>query len=803
MHARWVNNMKNIIVCFFLSIFFPSTLLAGTLNDYNPWDVPIPDNDDGAGVYSDLSLSGAPSGATITKVKVYFEIRHTYPEDLEVWLAAESDGSWHKFDIYNQGDLGSADDVVLTLDNIHEWDGDSPNQEWRLYVRDRILDDVGFIDFFELWVDYAEPKEASMSIQSISSVIQGETLTVNCSVNNEGSETASFGVGAEIKDGSSVVDDLGQLTASNVGSDQSKTVTFTHIIPEDWEAKNYTLHAVVWSGTPGASEWLDDDNRTFSVVARSLDASITVNPIAEEQAGQSVSIPYEVTNDGNVNHAFGVGAEIWKGGVKQDDVGIRTTVSISPGGTVSDSFSYNIPSEWQGTYTARAAVWSGTPGSSTWLDSHDRSFTVTTAPLPVLTGRIAFHRDSNNLDLHAPKHADDGHIFVYDLVGGSPLKVTSGIGLGNAMNPHFSLDGSRITFMAIPSGQGLYWSNMQVYVLNLAEGSLSSGVPGQDPKFSPDGHKIVYKKNEQVFIMNSDGTGNPQQLTFGGPPPSRSGPNYSPLVGDGRIVYWKKWNNYYEPGIHRGDIAWRLTDGSEETLVYGTSTQHCYYPIWRDSDHILFTISEGGDDLYEYTISSASFEALSPLNSSAEDADPFPVNKLIGFSSTRRNGGSDYDLYIAGDTGSPLGEVSNANSPLGELGGTFSPYTYARTVMLAAPSSGSEHEAGGTFLLTTRLWSDGAAWSGASPTIIFTGPATVQYTGLKDDGTQGDVTPGDGVYSNTVALPSTTGSYTVRAIAQSVEPGITRQVLSSSFTVEISPANSDDNLIFGNGFESE
>ena len=138
-----------LLVSFFVC---NAKVFAGTLNDYNAYNVSIPDN--GGSVNSDLLLSGAPSNATITKVKVYYEIRHTYPWDLDIWLTTYYGGSWHDYFLYHQGDLGSVDDIVETRDNIHAWDGASPNQTWYLVVRDRASGDIGYIDFFELWVEY-------------------------------------------------------------------------------------------------------------------------------------------------------------------------------------------------------------------------------------------------------------------------------------------------------------------------------------------------------------------------------------------------------------------------------------------------------------------------------------------------------------------------------------------------------------------------------------------------------------------------------------------------------------------------
>ena len=144
----------NIIVLLTVLLCFPPIVLAetGTLNDYNPYNVNIPDN--GGSVNSDLALSGAPSGATITKVKIYYEIRHTYIGNLKVWLTTYYDGAWHDFVLKNR-EGGSADNIIETRDNLTMWNGASPNQTWYLVTQDMATGVTGYIDFFELWVTYS------------------------------------------------------------------------------------------------------------------------------------------------------------------------------------------------------------------------------------------------------------------------------------------------------------------------------------------------------------------------------------------------------------------------------------------------------------------------------------------------------------------------------------------------------------------------------------------------------------------------------------------------------------------------
>ena len=110
------------------------------------------------------------------------------------------------------------------------------------------------------------------------------------------------------------------------------------------------------------------------IAARITIPSITPDPVG---AGSQVTISYRVYNDGSASRTFGVGCEIMQGTVVIVDLGPQTTPSIAPASSWSGSYTYTVPSGWSaGTYTARVAVWSGTPGASTWLNSYDKNFTV-------------------------------------------------------------------------------------------------------------------------------------------------------------------------------------------------------------------------------------------------------------------------------------------------------------------------------------------------------------------------------------------------------------------------------------------
>ena len=628
----------------------------------------------------------------------------------------------------------------------------------------------------------AQMKNATISFRNIGTVVAGNQITINYTVTNTGNYTCSFGIGTEIRQGGNLLATVGNTTIPAISPNGTFNGSFNYTIPSTWNSGTYGARAVVWDGIPGSSNNLGYYDRNFTVQARVTNATISVGSIGTVTTGNPITIIYTVTNTGNYTRTFSVGSEIRQGTSSIATVGDKTTPSISPNGTSSGSFNYTIPSNWgSGAYIARAAVWDGVPGSSNNLDYDDQTFTVQTQ-IKIL-GRIAFERTSDPLHLHAP-NSDDGNIFIIDLATKSVKNVTANLGIGNCLNPNFSPDGSSLTFMAIPIGQSLSWDNMNVYTLDLArDNALLPLGNGQDPKFSPDGKKIVYKSDNEVYVMNTDGS-TKQRLSPYNYPPIRSGPNYSPVIGDGRIVYWSKFDNKNPP---EGDITLRLVNGTEQTLVQGTSTQYCYYPIWYDSDHILFVISQSGDDLYKYTISKSLPTPLTGLNSTSDDSDPFPAGEYIGFSSDRvENSGGKYDLYLGNLDGSEHQEITAASTSLDELGGTFSPYSNANELNVLNPTKDAHFTNSETLLLIVQAYLNKGIWSGSNPKVVFEGPINTEFTNLHDDGQNGDQVSGDGIYSTLITLPSQSGIYSIYASAISTDNGLSHEIQSLPIYITLS-----------------
>lgn len=262
-----ISKLINYVLIFILfTLSFDSFGQTGTITDYNPWDVNIPDND-GSDVSSELLLSGTPDFANITKIKVYYEIEHTYPGDLDVWLTTYYYGSWHDYYLYHQGDLGSTDNIAETIDNLHEWDGAPADQTWYLCVKDNASGDVGYIDFFQVWVTYIVPPDLTVenTIVTGQTVITGTELTVSCTVKNiwVGSASSSnlgyFLSTNTTYDNSDIYLTDDYVTSLDVQETSNESETIA--IPADIETGNYYL--LFYADYQESVSEIDENNNVF------------------------------------------------------------------------------------------------------------------------------------------------------------------------------------------------------------------------------------------------------------------------------------------------------------------------------------------------------------------------------------------------------------------------------------------------------------------------------------------------------------------------------------------------------------
>lgn len=534
--------------------------------------------------------------------------------------------------------------------------------------------------------------------------------------------------------------------------------------------------ATVRVGTTATSLSLQrNEPYTFEFKVFSGEAEVTRGSIP---AGTALRYEVRVRNSSPVGRRVRVQFRADRNGSSPYDFGTLAGPQLIAGrGSIATFRFTHVPVE-AGTY--KRIFETETLVKGRWVKTDSWPWEVAFQALLPLGGKIAYHSYSSYMA--APQDSEDGHIYLCPLPRGPLRKLTQGLPVSNAMNPHISPDGSRVTFMAIPQGADRDRRSLEIYVYDLATETLarltSNDLVDEDPKFAPDGRRILFKRNNQIWRMNDDGS-DAIPLTRG--EDEKSGPNYSP---DGsRVVYWS--------GSAANADIWSLSSTGTQKLM-GTPRLQEYYPIYRDAENILFTRweseTEQRDKIFNYSTVSETATRLSLNRVDANDSDPFPIDRVrIGFSSDRSGGKGAYDVYIADLAAGTIYPVAAANGSHNDLGGWYSPYSRARRLTVLTPTSGAVLTSGSTVLVTVQAHSDGSSWSGAIPKVVLQGPVNLQVTGLRDDGLNGDRTAGDGIYSKMVTLPARPGSYVLWAVADSSDNGSLHEIRSVGLNLILSP----------------
>lgn len=195
------------------------------------------------------------------------------------------------------------------------------------------------------------------------------------------------------------------------------------------------------------------------------------------------------------------------------------------------------------------------------------------------------------------------HIFVMNADGSSLARISN---QGDSQFPDWSPEGNKIAY----SSQG------DVYVVNLVEDTetnvTNSPEKDEQPKFSPDGQRILWLKgdgeNMQIFTMDLDG-GNVVQVTSAGIPRGAD------WTVDGRI--FTVWEGQPE-GICFNCVV--TADGKEVIDAGGKGTIQQFLPFWMDDGlrvemssadiqgtgrEDIFVLSESFPDLFKFLTNDA------------------------------------------------------------------------------------------------------------------------------------------------------------------------------------------------------
>lgn len=233
-------------------------------------------------------------------------------------------------------------------------------------------------------------------------------------------------------------------------------------------------------------------------------------------------------------------------------------------------------------------------------------------------------------------------LFVID-VDGPSAKFINAKRYRGPFDLSWSPDGAKIAFML----------NYDIYVMN-ADGSEQINLTNNrakdlTPAWAPDGTKIAFSSDRSgsnnIYVMNADGS-QEMRLTYNSEDDIL--PVWSP---DGKQIAF----NLSYPGNY--EIYAMNADGSGQTRL----TDNGYLPVWSpDSTKIAF-MSSRDEDNEIYAMNADGSEQTRLTNSNAKDSDPVwsPDGTKIAFLSRRAG---NEEIYVMSADGSNVTRLTNSDS---------------------------------------------------------------------------------------------------------------------------------------------
>ena len=253
--------------------------------------------------------------------------------------------------------------------------------------------------------------------------------------------------------------------------------------------------------------------------------------------------------------------------------------------------------------------------------------------LPRLKGKLVYHRYSSY-------GANDSQMYLFDFATRELRMISKDWNIRNPMNAHFSPDGKEITFMGVGNDTNTW--DIFLYDLTRVAAPINLTATGntrdEDPKFSPDGKRIVFKQDFRVAEMDLS-TRTVQVLS----PSDYSMPYYN--IAGTKLLCSK--GDGATSSIEVIDLKTRRI-----TPLYDRPEVQDYYPINVDASSFYYSVGYSKhnaiDQVYRGFWDGRRSERLPFNDLDGNDSDAYPVNsEWVLLSSTRTGSMGGYDLYIA------------------------------------------------------------------------------------------------------------------------------------------------------------